>query len=409
LLVATPQHLHAARVFGIWSLPDRSTAARRTIEDRLDAVLALYQKEVEQRRWYGFWDFGDVMHQHDAARHVWRYDIGGFAWDNTELGTDMWLWYSFLRSGRADLFRMAEAMTRHTSEVDVYHSGRFAGLGSRHNVRHWGCGAKETRISQAAYRRFYYYLSTDERTGDVMHEVVDVDSKVAEIDPMRLASPRTGPAKYPARVRGGPDWLAFAGNWMTEWERTGNTKYRDKIIAGMDSISQMPYAFLSGPNNLFGYDPATGRLYTLSDDPFGGYNLQVIMGGAEVVFELNELIDHPGWHKAWLQYCRLTSAPKDVVARDMNTAQEGADGAFAGPGRLAAYAYRQMKNPAFARRALSQVTGPRAPRFAAAHVEGPSVLNPLDEIAGIGTNNAAQSSLNAIEILEMCGDQMSGD
>jgi hypothetical protein len=171
----------------------------------------------------------------------------------------------------------------------------------------------------------------------------------------------------------------------------------------------MPYAFLSGPNNLFGYDPATGRLYPLADDPFGGYNLQVIMGGAEVVFELNELIDHPGWHKAWLQYCRLTSAPKDVVARDMNTAQEGVDGTFAGPGRLAAYAYRQMKNPAFARRALSQVTGPRAPRFAAAHVEGPSVLNPLDEIAGIGTNNAAQSSLNAIEILEMCGDQMSGD
>ena len=54
-------------------------------------------------------------------------------------------------------------------------SGRFAGLGSRHNVRHWGCGAKEARISQAAFRRFYYYLTTDERTGDLMREVVDVD------------------------------------------------------------------------------------------------------------------------------------------------------------------------------------------------------------------------------------------
>ena len=29
-------------------------------------------------------------------------------------------------------------------------------------MRHWGCGAKEVRISQAAYRRFYYYLTTDE-------------------------------------------------------------------------------------------------------------------------------------------------------------------------------------------------------------------------------------------------------
>jgi hypothetical protein len=79
-------------VFGIWSLPDRTTAFQRSIEDQLDRAFAIYQKEVEQRHWYGFWDFGDVMHQHDAARHTWRYDIGGFAWDNSELGTDMWLW-----------------------------------------------------------------------------------------------------------------------------------------------------------------------------------------------------------------------------------------------------------------------------------------------------------------------------
>ena len=49
-----------------------------------------------------------------SARHEWRYDVGGCAWDNTELVPDMWLWYTFLRTGRADVFRMAEAMTRHT-------------------------------------------------------------------------------------------------------------------------------------------------------------------------------------------------------------------------------------------------------------------------------------------------------
>ena len=68
--------------------------------------------------------------------------------DNSELSPDLWLWYAFLRSGRADLFRFAEAMTRHTGEVDVYHLGRFAGLGSRqHDVQHWGCSAKQVRIS----------------------------------------------------------------------------------------------------------------------------------------------------------------------------------------------------------------------------------------------------------------------
>ncbi|HEV3202439.1 MAG TPA: hypothetical protein VGZ73_31295 [Bryobacteraceae bacterium] len=412
LLVATPEHLHSANVFGIWSLPDRTTPAKAAFEDQLDAAFALYRKEVEQRHWYGFWNYGDVMHQHDGPRHMWRYDVGGFAWDNSELGTDMWLWYAFLRSGRADIFRMAEAMTRHTGEVDVYHLGRFAGLGSRHNVRHWGCGAKEARISQAAYRRFYYYLSTDERVGDLMHEVADADYQSTKIDAMRLAAPLTAPLPYPARVRGGPDWLAFAGNWMTEWERTGNTKYRDKIAAGMDSIAKMPFGFLTGgPNQLYGYDPATGKLYVL-EDRVGTYNLATIMGGGEVVFELNTLIDHAGWKKAWDQYCRLHTAPQPVVAQDNASGSEGSDGKYSRPGRLSGYLYMQSKNPAFAQKAWAGVTGgpnrPRGGRYAIASLKGPDVLTPIDEVTGLSTNSVAQNCLELIEVLEMCGDRMAG-
>jgi hypothetical protein len=405
LLVCTPQYLHSVKSFGIWSLPDRSTPFKRAVEDQLDGSVNYYQKAVEQYKWYGFWDFGDVMHSYDDARHVWRYDLGGMAWDNSELGTDMWLWYSFLRTGRADIFRMAEAMTRHTSEVDCYHLGRFAGLGSRHNVRHWGCGAKEARISQAAYRRFYYYLTTDERIGDIMHEMVNADFKATEYDPMRLAQPITeAEKKYPGRVRGGPDWLAFIGNWMTEWERTGNTKYRDKIRAGMDCIVQMPYWFKTGQNLLFGYDPATGKLYALSQVP-GDYNLATIMGGAEVVFELNDIIDHPGWQKAWLQYCRLTSAPADILTKDKTTGNEGSDGAYTRPDRLAAYAYLKTKNPAFAKKAFARIAG-RPGGMTTKRVEGPDALNSIDEAPRVGTNGTAQSSLVAIEVLEMCADQL---
>jgi hypothetical protein len=397
VLMAPPEHLVSAKVFGIWGLPDRSTPQKQQIEDAMDACFAHYHKEVDQRHWYGFWNFGDVMHQHDGARHEWRYDIGGFAWDNTELGTDIWLWYHFLRTGRADAFRMAEAMTRHTSEVDTYHLGRFAMLGSRHNVRHWGCGAKEARISQAAYRRFYYYLSTDERVGDVMREVVNVDTTAIDLDPMRLAQPRTGNFAYPARVRGGPDWLAFAGNWMTEWERTGDTRWRDKILAGMDSIVAMPFGFLTGPNQVYGYDPKTGKLYAL-ENQIGTYNLATIMGGGEVVFELNELIDHAGWKKAWDQYCRLHNAPREVVERDKSTGTEGADGRYARQGRLAAYLFRQTGNEAFRQRAWS---GVRAPRIAAQHLEGPEVVTPIDD-APISTNSVAQGCLEAIEVIAMC-------
>jgi hypothetical protein len=402
LILAAPEHIHSTGVFGIWSLPDRSTPAKARIEDQLDAAFALYHKEVDQRHWYGFWDYGDVMHQHDAARHMWRYDIGGYAWDNTELGTDLWLWYTFLRTGRADVFRMAEAMTRHTSEVDTYHLGRFAPLGSRHNVRHWGCGAKEPRISQAAYRRFYYYFTTDERTGDIMREVLDADRKAIEVDTMRLAAPLTTKLSYPGRVRGGPDWLAFVGNWMTEWERTGDSKYRDKIIAGFDSIAAMPFGFLTGgATQLYGYDPASGKLYTL-DARVGTYNLATIMGGAEVVFELNTLIDHPGWKKAWNQYCRLHTARQDVIERDNASGSEGDDARYSRPGRLSGYLYTLTKNPAFARRAWQ---GVRVPAAAPRALSGPDVLTAIEEVPGVSTNSTAQGCLEAIEVLAMCGDQ----
>ena len=402
-IVPPPKHIHSTGVFGIWSLPDRSTPAKAALEDKMDGAFEIYHREVEQRHWYGYWNFGDVMHQHDGPRHEWRYDVGGFAWDNSELGTDMWLWYTFLRTGRADVYRMAEAMTRHTGEVDTYHLGRFATLGSRHNVRHWGCGAKEARISQAAYRRFYYYLSTDERTGDLMRQSLGADAKACEIDPMRLASPLTRPLPYPGRVRGGPDWLAFVGNWMTEWERTGDSKWRDKIVAGMDSIVKMPYGFLTGPNQLYGYDPVSGKLYAL-ENQVGTYNLATIMGGGEVVFELNGLIEHEGWKKAWNQYCRLHTAHADVIAQDnANGGKEGADGRYARPGRLSAYLYRETRNPAFAQKAWA---GIRGGPYRVAEIKPPEVVTTIEESTGISTNTVAQNALETIEVLEMCGDRM---
>jgi hypothetical protein len=412
VLVCTPQYYQSAQAFGHWGLQDRSTPVKKAIEDRLDATLNFYLKQPDQHNWYGFWDFGDVMHSYDNERHVWRYDLGGMAWANSELGPDMWLWLSFLRSGRADVFRMAEAMTRHTGEVDVYHLGRFAGLGSRHNVRHWGCGAKEARISQAAYRRYYYYLSTDERVGDLMREVVNADYKTVEFDPMRLAQPITEAEKKiaPTRVRLGPDWFAFLGNWMTEWERTRDPKWRDKILAGVESLSAMPLGLRSGKNLVYGYDPSTGKLFQLSED-LGLYNLATIMGGAEVVLELNFMLDDPRWQKLWLQYCRLYSAPRETIIRDMTTGTEGADGAFVRDGRLSAYVFQQTKNAAFSKPAVDSLLwtarGGRRPGGggggALRKIEGPESLNPIDEGLA-GTNGASQSGLEAIAMLGLVGD-----
>lgn len=302
-LMCTPEYLHAKRAFGTWSLPDRSTPQRRRVEERLQDYLDYYVRMVEQHKWYGFWNYGDFMHTYDPIRHEWKYDVGGYAWDNTELGTNMWLWYSFLRTGRADVWRLAEAMSRHTAECDVYHIGPYAGLGSRHNVSHWGCGAKEARISQAAWNRFYYYLTTDERSGDLMSEVKDAEQMLYTIDPMRLALPRSlYPCTAPARLRVGPDWVAYAGNWMTEWERTGNKAYRDKIIVGMKSLATLPQGLFTGPGVL-GFDPATGKISYEGDKNLQHTNhLLAIMGGFQVMDEMMTMIHVPAWEKVWLEH-----------------------------------------------------------------------------------------------------------
>ena len=96
-------------------------------------------------------------------------------------------------------------------------------------------------------------------------------------------------------------------------------------------------------------------------------------------------------------------APKAVVAKDMTTGNEGADGQYA-RGRLAAYAYMLTKNPAFAKKACERPA--RAAGFATISVKGPEVLNPIDEVPGLSTNSTAQGCLEAIEVLEMCGEQM---
>lgn len=315
-LMPTPDYLHAKRAFGVWSLGSAwrtmtagggtqliGDSTRMEVERRLDEWIDIYKKAIDESGWYGFWNYGDVMHAYDNERGTWRYDVGGFAWDNTELASPDWLWYSFLRTGRKDIWRMAEAMTRHNSEVDTYHIGPMAALGSRHNVSHWGCGAKEARISQAAFNRFYYYLTTDERTGDLMTAVKDADLKLYEIDPMRLAEPREQyPCSAPARLRIGPDWLAYAGNWMTEWERTGNTAYRDKIVAGMRSIGALPDGLFTG-NKALGFDPATGIIsYDGKPGEQNTNHLMTIMGGFEIMCELQMMLHEPAFDKAWLRH-----------------------------------------------------------------------------------------------------------
>jgi hypothetical protein len=411
LLTVSPEHLHATGVFGIWSLPDRASPGKAALEDRYDRLLAFYQHEVEQRDWYGFWDYGDIMHSYDDDRHAWRYDVGGYAWDNSEMGSDLWLWTAFLRSGDAKRFRMAEAMTRHTSEVDFYHLGPYAKLGTRHGVRHWGDSAKEPRISMAPLRRFLHYFTADERTGDLMRFVVDSDHVIAKVSPVRKIME---PSRYPAIARSGPDWFAFAGNWMTEWERTGDTKWRDRILKGLKALANMPDGLFSGPP--MGYDPETGQLFDIGYHFKVYYLLTMLFGGAQVLFELDSLLDVPEWDAALVRFGENYNLPEPERVKALGPSALnplfGADKLYTTVwyARMTAYAAWKKRDPALAQRAWTELLhgrggAMREPLFAKTRaVSGPAVLEARREIPGLTTNNSAQWSLNFVELLALVGD-----
>jgi len=413
LLVTTPQYLHQVGALGLWSLPDRSTKGKAWIENQLDKAIAFYQQEIDKREWYGFWNYGDVMHSYDVSRHTWKYDIGGFAWDNTELSTDLWLWYSYLRSGRPDIFKMAEAMTRHTSEVDCYHLGPMMGLGSRHNVNHWGDGSKEVREAQAILRRCFYYLTTDERTGDIMHDAaMHADSGLAHVDPLREILPKS---KYPTHARFGPDWVGLVGNYMTEWERTGDVKWKNKILVGLNDFAKMPHGFYSGKGKDagMGYDPATGHFYQLDQGDVGSLHLATLMGGMEMAYELTPILNSKDWNRLYLQYCSLYGAPlEDVQAAFGKEIKERLGDPNGDYARQPGYAYVMTKDVKFAQRAWDYFL-PKQPgrfgggaRFDTQILKGPMVVKPLQEIRNVSTNSTSQWCLNAIELLQMAGDQM---
>ena len=412
VIVPTPQTLQDSGVFArsFARLPT-PTPASLQIERQLDWLFDFYHQQRDERSWYGFWNYGDVMHTYDADRHVWRYDVGGFAWDNSELSTDIWLWLYFLRTGRPDVFRFAEAMTRHTGEVDVHHLGRFAPLGSRHNVMHWGCSAKQMRISTAANRRYYYYLTADERVGDLMREQVEAARTLRTIQPGRKLSdahPLPDPNGDRAWLGFGTDWGAISGAWLTEWERTGDPKMRARLHESMRTIAAQPRGFLTGGGWL---NLATGAFDIATTDKVSVSHLSAAFGLPEVCAELVELLPVSEFERAWVQYCYLFNAPPEEQIRavgeklaPLNLEQ--------GHARLTAFAAHRRRDAALGARAWQEFEAgkggiKRGACFQTQRIQAPAVLNPIDEVAWLSTNSSAQWALAAIECLAFAGDALS--
>lgn len=409
LYVGTPQFYHDMRAFGYWSFPSHDSEMENWLETQLDQAAAFYEQEIEQRGWYGMFNYGDFMHTYDEKRHQWRYDIGGYAWDNTELVPTLWLWLYFMRTGREDIFTLAEKLSRHASEVDVYHFGKYKGLGSRHNVRHWGCPCKEARIAMAAHHRFLYYLTGDRRLEDIFEELKDNELSFLNKDPLGDFYDKKDMV-FPSHARSGPDWSSLCSNWMMQWERKNDTKYRDKILTGLSDIKKAPLQLTSGPD--FEFDPESLHLRYIGERTTGGSHLQVCMGAPQVWLETADLLEDEEFHKMLADLGRFYYLPREQQIQESNgligdreftlpfmCAALGAYGAFY-------YQDEQLATRTWQILLQTLIHNGNQEGFQIRILENSGNQQKLAEIPWISTNFAAQWCLNVIMVLEFIKDAL---
>lgn len=403
LYVGMPEFYHKMRAFGYWSLPVRHSEMENWLEAQLETAAAFYLREVEQRGWYGMFNYGDFMHTYDRKRHQWRYDIGGYAWDNTELVPTLWLWLFFMRTGREDIFTLAEKLSRHASEVDVYHMGKYKGLGSRHNVRHWGCPCKEARIAMAAHHRFLYYLTGDRRLGDIFEEWKDNEQSFYEKDPLGDFYEKKDMV-YPSHARSGPDWSALCSNWMTQWERKNDVRYREKIKTGIEDLKTMPLRLVSGPD--FEFDPATCHLRYIGERTTGGSHLQVCMGAPQVWLEMADLLEDEDFSRMLAELGRFYYLPREKQLEESGGIIKERE--FSLPFMCAAlgaygakyYDSKQLAAKTWQILLQTLIHDENHEGFQTEETQNCGNRDVLTEIPWISTNFAAQWCLNVIMVLE---------
>lgn len=402
-----PAYYHKLKAFGYWSLRHYDTELEKYLEAQLDTIVNFYVHEVDQRNWYGMFNYGDFMHTYDPNRHVWRYDMGGYAWDNTELVPTLWLWLMFMRTGDERIFTLAEKLSRHASEVDVYHIGKYKGMGSRHNVRHWGCPCKEARIAMAGHHRCYYYLTGDRRLEDIFDELKDNEATFLNRDPLGDFFDKKSMV-YPSHARSGPDWSSLCSNWMTEYERHHDTTYLDKINAGLEDIMKAPLQLSSGPD--FEFDPASCHLRYIGERTTGGVHLQICMGAPQIWMELS--LDDSRWISLIADYGRFYFLPHEQQLRESHglTGDRESTLPFMASA-MGAFAAENKKNSELAetvwRVLLGALFSPEnTDGFAPIQLPDKSGQKMLCEIPWLSTNFAAQWSLNMIMCLEFIADDL---
>jgi len=123
-------------------------------ENALQYKFEWWSFNQDNQPWYGMFDYGDGK--------TYYFNGQWYQWTNNEPTIDFMLWTNFLRTGDPKYFNMAQAMSRHTMDVDNVHwpkkrsylgeindaidfwnyedepeSTPYLGIGRRHANEHW--------------------------------------------------------------------------------------------------------------------------------------------------------------------------------------------------------------------------------------------------------------------------------
>jgi hypothetical protein len=138
----------------------------------------------------------------------------------------------------------------------------------------------------AGHHRFYYYLTGDHRIGDCMTDVKDADKSMINI-PYYV---RHGTGGNRTDLRTGPDWASFVSNWMTEYERTLDTAYRQKIETGIKDIHAAPLGLVSGPE--YTYNADDSHMIYRGENDAADMHLAICMGEPQVWLETARMLEN---------------------------------------------------------------------------------------------------------------------
>jgi hypothetical protein len=242
-----------------------------------------------------------------------------------------------------------------------------------------------------------------------MREQVNAVKTLQAIVPVRKVNqkaPRNTENRDLATVSFGTDWGAIAGAWLTEWERTQDKTIREKLLNSMKTIASQPHGYYTGSSLL---NLKTGAYETEKSGKVSVSHLNAAFGLPEICYELLDVVEDPKFAAAWIQYCTLYNATPEAQKQVLGESLTKLN-LQQGHSRLTAFAAKFTGDKKLAKRAWEEFykggNGIKEEPGETVHLEGPDVLNPIDEAARVSTNGVAQWSMAAMQCLAFAGSEI---